>query len=244
MHAADKLQEARFFLGELRKRPNNRPEFRFYMSAFLSAARSVTFALQKDYRSRCGDLFDRWYTEKKGAINAHPMGPVVNRARSIFQKEGNKLYCRSTYSGDGDNAPTLVIEYDLETVPLSLQSVKSIGVEFPQLGRDSRTSRVRRLFRRLFRKEKWGKAYWAGIVRGPGETDDQAIRRWVTSNFERLIADMGRLVEGVETKWEVALVPDGGKVQADRLLGQLESYLSMLEGLVEDASARFEAVST
>lgn len=47
-----KLREARFFLGFLRRRdrvtPPEREEFEFYLSAFLSAARSVTFALENE----------------------------------------------------------------------------------------------------------------------------------------------------------------------------------------------------
>jgi hypothetical protein len=57
-----KLREARFFHGHLvheNRRPvRNEPEaFGFYLSAFLSAARSVTFALQKEEKSK----YDNWF---------------------------------------------------------------------------------------------------------------------------------------------------------------------------------------
>jgi hypothetical protein len=60
-----KLREARFFLGWMAKAANStdveREDFEFYLSAFLSAGRSVTFALQHElkqegYRGR----FEAW----------------------------------------------------------------------------------------------------------------------------------------------------------------------------------------
>ena len=58
-----KLREAKFFFGHLhdtgRKSVRNEPEeFAFYLSAFLSAARAVTFALQ--FEDKPG--YDTWFT--------------------------------------------------------------------------------------------------------------------------------------------------------------------------------------
>jgi hypothetical protein len=57
-----KLREARFFLRKLqeesRRATRNDPEeSAFYLSAFLSAARSVTFALQVEAK----DKYDKWF---------------------------------------------------------------------------------------------------------------------------------------------------------------------------------------
>jgi len=64
---ARKLREARFFLGHMqaeeRKPIRQAPEaFPFYLSAFLSAARSITFVLQAELggEERYRPLFDKW----------------------------------------------------------------------------------------------------------------------------------------------------------------------------------------
>ena len=56
-----KLDEALFFFRHLYKTagspPSNGPEFGYYLSAFLSAARSVTFVLQAEEKQH----YDSWY---------------------------------------------------------------------------------------------------------------------------------------------------------------------------------------
>ena len=56
-----KLRETRFFFSRLRKKGEafvgDPEEFEFYLSAFLSAGRSVTFALQAEEKAR----YDSWY---------------------------------------------------------------------------------------------------------------------------------------------------------------------------------------
>jgi hypothetical protein len=56
-----KLDEALFFFKHLYKGamgpPSNAPEFGYYLSAFLSAARSVTFVLQAEEKQH----YDTWY---------------------------------------------------------------------------------------------------------------------------------------------------------------------------------------
>jgi hypothetical protein len=59
-----KLREAQFFLGcmqaEERKTVREPEVFRFYLSAFLSAGRSVTFRLQNEVGGRYRPWFDEW----------------------------------------------------------------------------------------------------------------------------------------------------------------------------------------
>ena len=64
-----KLAEAQFFLRKLtafrEQVISNEPEaFDFYLSAFLSAARSVTFALQTEQKER----YDRWFPSWRDAL--------------------------------------------------------------------------------------------------------------------------------------------------------------------------------
>jgi len=60
-----KLREARFFLSHLeaenRRAVRNEPEaFDYFMSAFVSAARSVTFALQAEEKAKYDQWFPGW----------------------------------------------------------------------------------------------------------------------------------------------------------------------------------------
>ena len=86
-----KLREARFFLAknETSRTTNlEREDFEFYLSAFLSAARSVTFALQaqvqqQEYRSR----FDAWLTTLSKADSDRLK--VLVEQRNMALKTGN-----------------------------------------------------------------------------------------------------------------------------------------------------------
>lgn len=55
----DKLREAEFFLGHLRRSSHLSFDGRCFFSAFVSAARSVTLAMQASLKG-VGD-FDQWY---------------------------------------------------------------------------------------------------------------------------------------------------------------------------------------
>jgi hypothetical protein len=64
-----KLREADFFLQRLiderRRSVRNEPEaFLFYLSAFLSAARSVTLVLQKEEKQRYDAWFPKWFARR------------------------------------------------------------------------------------------------------------------------------------------------------------------------------------
>jgi len=90
-----KLREAYFFLGHLvaktRTFPSSDPEeFEFFLSAFLSAARSVTFALQAEKK----DTYDTWFPEWKAhrsiedldflkAMNAQRVEEVHKKGASV-----------------------------------------------------------------------------------------------------------------------------------------------------------------
>jgi len=128
MHANDKLKEAAYFLGLLRG-TTDRAQFRYLMSAFLAAARSVTFSLQSDLR-HVGVAFDEWYSEVQQRLRDHPMGPTINRVRTVFQKEGNKLYCRTTFQAPDGSGPILRLDYSLSRVPVTFREVDSITIEF------------------------------------------------------------------------------------------------------------------
>jgi hypothetical protein len=63
-----KLHEAAYFLNQMKKTVDNRTEFIFNLIAFVSAARSVTYVMQKQYKKSEGeecegedDPFWKWY---------------------------------------------------------------------------------------------------------------------------------------------------------------------------------------
>jgi hypothetical protein len=65
-----KLREARFFLGRLidesKSAVRNEPEaFGFYLSAFLSAGRGVTFALQHEDKDMYDTWFPGWFAQRR-----------------------------------------------------------------------------------------------------------------------------------------------------------------------------------
>src|ERR1700730_1224637 len=82
----DRLEEARFFLGQLRQhkareaRPNKPPpeHFRYYLNAFLNAARSVTLVLEKEEPEK--------YNERAEAEDA--LRALMRRMRNISVHEG------------------------------------------------------------------------------------------------------------------------------------------------------------
>jgi hypothetical protein len=76
----DKLREAEFFLERLRVSSWLSFEARCYFSAFVSAARSVTLALQASLRGVAG--FDTWYEEAQRQLKTHPLAPYFVEIRN------------------------------------------------------------------------------------------------------------------------------------------------------------------
>src|SRR4051812_8109821 len=95
--AQDKIFEASYHLGraeEDAKRWAQREgaavqRFRYSFSAFVSSARSATFALHKEFCGRPG--FDEWYTEVQQRLRDDPDAKRFRTLRNIIEKEGNRL---------------------------------------------------------------------------------------------------------------------------------------------------------
>lgn len=85
-----KLREARFFLRQLLARDRVAPpdpvEFEFHLSAFLSAARSVTFALQSEEKEK----YDAWLPRVEGLLSEEDreLYSQMKDQRNIAQKRG------------------------------------------------------------------------------------------------------------------------------------------------------------
>jgi hypothetical protein len=100
-----KLKESDFFLERLRA-ASDLDAARYYFSAFLSAARSVTFALQKCVSGLAH--FDGWYEDRQKELRNHPiatyfkdirdqvihqgLNPLQTEARSVLGLIGVNFY--------------------------------------------------------------------------------------------------------------------------------------------------------
>ena len=94
-HSLEKLQEAEYFLGALVL--TNGLEFQFNLNAFLSACRSVTFALQKSMSGVRG--FEVWYQARRAEMKADPALGFFLELRNICQHEGPVSYVGGSMLG-------------------------------------------------------------------------------------------------------------------------------------------------
>lgn len=81
-----KLEEAEFFLTQLRPNYNKDRKFDFYLSAFVSAARSVPWAMQAEYATRPG--WREWYDAKKPDSEELRLFKGTTTVRNRSQKAG------------------------------------------------------------------------------------------------------------------------------------------------------------
>lgn len=78
-----KIREAEYFLERMRS-TKGKHEFGFNLSAFLGAARSVTFYLKKEHGGN--ELFDAWYEKKISEMSE--VFEFLKESRNYVQKEG------------------------------------------------------------------------------------------------------------------------------------------------------------
>lgn len=71
-----KLNEAKFFLSKMKEDNDN---FEYYNSAFLAAARSVTFFMQKEYNKI--PEYRNWYFEKQNIMKNNDIMKILNEKR-------------------------------------------------------------------------------------------------------------------------------------------------------------------
>ena len=127
-----KLREANFFLQRLidesQRSVRNEPEaFLFYLSAFLSAARSATLVLQKEEKQRYDAWFPKWFARRskderdlcnfmrdQRNVELHETGADVNLSSvpipyiEIAAGEfGNPMYSFQSIDSPGTHAPTV-----------------------------------------------------------------------------------------------------------------------------------------
>ena len=75
-----KNQEAHYFLSKMKEFFKDDEIFAYNLSAFLSAARSITLYMQKQYKHQKG--FDEWYSREQIEMSADPELQYLKHARN------------------------------------------------------------------------------------------------------------------------------------------------------------------
>jgi hypothetical protein len=217
--ARDKLQEAEFFLDRLREHDSGR-DFRYYLSAFLSAARSVTWVLQAELKSKYGDEFERWYEPHQRTLAVDRIARIVKEARNILLKRGSRepVYT-STYRS-----------------PLGAESV-SISWTIDQLADDAPSPDIHiSLDPGQFRMSVEIDASL------PVEQQQEQVDAQVAQGLELLapvfLERAQAIVQEVEPEILVSLLGEDA-IPASILLSDLQTYVESLRRLIDDADARF-----
>lgn len=100
-----KLAEAEFFLSRMESSGTNVFEFRCYFSAFVSAARSVTFSLQAAMSDTDG--FEEWYAEKREQLGRQPLARFFLGMRNEVLKTGDTSVNVGVMRVDVDGRPAV-----------------------------------------------------------------------------------------------------------------------------------------
>ena len=74
-----KVEEASYFLSNMKQTFKDDEYFSYNLSAFLSAARSITFYMQKQYKHK--NSFSEWYCQKQIIMSADSELQYLNKAR-------------------------------------------------------------------------------------------------------------------------------------------------------------------
>ena len=77
----DKLNEAKHFLAEMKRVSSDINKFRYELTAFLNASRSITQIMQKEFSEKDG--FAEWYGQKQIDMQGNGTLKYLHRQRSI-----------------------------------------------------------------------------------------------------------------------------------------------------------------
>ncbi len=118
----ERLLEAAYFAQRL-KQQRDSDRFRYELNAFLAAARSVTFVLQKEMSAVAG--FARWWDRQRKALAEDPAAVYFLKLRNFSQKEGRVSVVGSTstsgrkrrwsyrFAGNEDRVPAILLHRDV-----------------------------------------------------------------------------------------------------------------------------------
>ena len=118
MHEEEKLEEARFFYGEMVKSKQNREQLEFYLSAFLSATRSVLQYALKEAKTHTGG--QKWHDDclskskligffrDKRDINIHEEPASTAAKIHLRLTDTVTIADRATIDGSSDRSPVIL----------------------------------------------------------------------------------------------------------------------------------------
>ncbi len=214
LRATDRLKEAEFFLEKLIETHGKEDEFRYYLSALVSAARSITLVLQKDLRSKHSPQFDDWWSEKKQTIPDSPISfETIRNLRNILQKEGYKIpRVIDLINRDAifENATVL---FDTVTSDLTIK------FKIPEGGGPVSTRNSL-----------------------PGESEDEFVDRVVREIIPIVIRDA--MDQPELELLGFALTEDSSPLSFDSLIDGFSIYLSAVRDVVKEAEYKFSQTGT
>lgn len=96
MHVQWKYDEAEYFLEMMKENIEDRQKFRYNLSAFVSAARTITFVLQKEFSKN--PKFNKWYPKKQMQMSRDKLFEFFNDKRNNIIHEEGTIYTRAEIS--------------------------------------------------------------------------------------------------------------------------------------------------
>ncbi len=115
----ERLLEAKYFAHRL-ARQNDRDRFGYELNAFLAAARSVTFLLQKEMAKVPG--FAQWWDSQRQHLSNDPSATFFLKLRNFSQKEGRVSLVGGSlgrgrwsyrFAGNSDRVPASLLNRDV-----------------------------------------------------------------------------------------------------------------------------------
>jgi hypothetical protein len=114
-----RLDEARFFLGELESHYDDIITFRHFLNAFISSARSVSWIMKAEYNDING--WEDWYQSKKPTRKDQALMKQATEARNRSQKQSP---LKPVYQ------LTVIVDADILTKDLEELKKEMIGKKF------------------------------------------------------------------------------------------------------------------
>ncbi len=219
----NKLAEARYYLARMRHESATYvardgaalTRLWFSISAFVTAARSTTFVMQKSFSAHPG--FALWYANVQAILKKDDTAIMILNLRNTMQKHGNSWprLCLNFNVANGN-----VVHFEAD---LSAPRGKMITKEWITYAQENRP-------KLLFNAE--------GVI-GPGE-----IVEAIKSNPNAQASDVKELTWDTLIGWDVRIEENATPIPAIEFLEQCDAYIERLARVVADADTRFEVGAT
>ena len=219
MRVNDKIEEARFFLEEIKKNKKSIPKLRYYINSFIVSWRSVTFVLQKQYKAIYGKAFEEWYEKKAKMLRALPQAKALLNMRNVIQKEGNRLPIYQIEWDDPENQlDSIIASYD--------PSIKEITRIEMNINKDNPNA-----------VSRFPKPIPINKVENHKEEIDNAF----LSSASRIIPKVAINFEKFTRGGTYLVVDDDGTVLGlEEFINMLETHLTELSSIANEANNAFK----